>query len=247
MGMHDAAVRTPDTMALFLDVDGTLIEFADRPDAVSVPPDLPAALLAVAQRLDGALALVSGRSIAELDQLFAPVRLPASGLHGAEMRLDADGVKSTAIQLPAEVAATLRRELAAFAGVTLEDKGASVAVHYRASPGSAVQVYDMLARFVARTATPRLDLMVGELVYELKPFGFDKGSAIAQFMQHAPFAGRKPVFVADHPIDQAAFSAVSRLGGMGLSVGRLLPGATGWFSDPAAVRRWLRGIAEPVT
>jgi trehalose 6-phosphate phosphatase len=85
--------------------------------------------------------------------------------------------------------------------------------------------------------------MVGELVYELKPFGFDKGSAIADFMQSAPFSGRKPVFVADHPIDQAAFAAAARLGGMGLSVGRQLPGAAGWFSDPAAVRRWLQSMA----
>ncbi len=244
--MHDAAIRTPDTMALFLDVDGTLLEFAPRPDAVDVPADLPGMLIGAAERLDGALALVSGRPIAELDQLFAPVRLPASGLHGAEMRLEGSGAATEAQPLPADVAAILQRELAGFSGVTLEDKRASVAVHYRACPGSAGQIYDVLARVVARLEEPRLDLMVGELVYELKPFGFDKGSAIAHFMQSAPFAGRKPVFVADHPIDQAAFAAVARLGGMGLSVGRLLPGAAGWFSDPAAVRRWLHGIAETV-
>ena len=241
--MHDAAIRTPDTMALFLDVDGTLIEFAPRPDAVEVPTDLPATLATAALRLDGALALVSGRPLSELDSLFAPVRLPASGLHGAEMRIDVARPALVAERLPADVALALRHELIGLDGISLEDKGASIAVHYRAAPASAGRVYDILARYVSRPDTPQLDLMVGELVYELKPFGFDKGKAISQFMQAAPFAGRHPVFVADHPIDQAAFVAVARLGGMGLSVGQLLPGAAGWFSDPAAVRRWLKTVA----
>ncbi len=241
--MHDAAIRTPDTIALFLDVDGTLIEFASRPDAVVVPDDLPATLASAGHRLGGALALVSGRSIRELDHLFSPLKLPSSGLHGAEMRLHPDGEANVAHKLPVAVAATLRHQLAAFADVILEDKGASIAVHYRACPGNAGKVYDILARYVAQAAAPKLDLMVGELVYELKPFGFDKGSAIADFMRAIPFAGRKPVFVADHPIDQAGFVAAARLGGMGLSVGRQLPGAAGWFSDPAAVRRWLQTIA----
>jgi trehalose 6-phosphate phosphatase len=241
--MHDAAIRTPETMALFLDVDGTLLEFAADPESVVVPPGLASTLERALHRLNGALALISGRSIAELDRLFAPLRLPASGLHGAEMRVDPRQPATQAVDLPPEVAATLRRQVAGLAGVVVEDKRASVAVHYRAAPTHAAELYDLLARYVARADTPALDLMVGELVYELKPFGFDKGSALSQFMQSLPFAGRRPVFVADHPIDQAAFTVAAAMGGMGLSVGRQLPGAAGWFSSPEAVRSWLKGLA----
>jgi trehalose 6-phosphate phosphatase len=240
--MHDAAIRTPETMALFLDVDGTLIEFAARPEDVQVPKDLGSTLTAASRRLNGALALVSGRSIAELDRLFAPIRLPASGLHGAEMRTDPEQPPTVPAALPAAIAADIKRELAHISGVTIEDKRASIAVHYRAAPAYAAELYDILARYVSRTDTPALDLMVGELVYELKPFGFDKGSALSQFMQVPPFSGRRPVFVADHPIDQAAFVMATTLGGMGLSVGRQLPGAAGWFSSPAAVRSWLTSL-----
>ena len=241
--MHDAAIRTPDTMALFLDVDGTLIEFAPRPEDVLVPEDLAQTLQAAAQRLGGALALVSGRSIAELDKLFSPVRLPASGLHGAEMRSDPGKPATVPAALPPSVIDEIRHELTGIGGVLLEDKRASIAVHYRAAPAHAAELYDILARYIGRAGTPALDLMVGELVYELKPFGFDKGSAISLFLQSPPFSGRRPVFVADHPIDQAAFAMATALGGMGLSVGRQLPGAAGWFSSPAAVRSWLKTLA----
>jgi trehalose 6-phosphate phosphatase len=229
-------------MALFLDVDGTLLEFADRPEDVRVPQDLPAALRAATAHLNGALALVSGRAIADLDMLFAPVRLAASGLHGGEFRATANAEPVRRGALPEHYAAKLRAMLAGYAGIVVEDKSMSIAVHYRAAPRQAAALQRMLQDFVTGTTAPGLELMQGELVFELKPPGFDKGTAIRSFMQAAPFAGRRPVFVADHPIDQAAFETVAALNGLGISVGRPLPGAAAWFSRPAAVRAWLQTL-----
>jgi trehalose 6-phosphate phosphatase len=230
-------------MALFLDVDGTLIDFAASPDEAAAPPELPGILAAARRRVGGALALVSGRSIAELDRLMAPLQLPASGLHGAEIRLVPGGAFNTPDKLSAALVDALRGELTRYPGARVEDKGASVAIHYRAAPHLAPELHQLLTRYLGRAEGPPLELMVGELVYELKPPGFDKGTAIAAFMQRAPFAGRQPVFVADHPIDHAGFAKASALGGYGLSVGRLLPGAACWFPDTAAVRAWLKDLA----
>lgn len=243
----DPAHCPGDRMALFLDVDGTLIEFAPRPDEVRVPADLPAVLAHAEQALGGALALLSGRSIADLDRLTAPLRLRAIGLHGAECRADPNlPATSSRAKLPATMLAGIRALLAAFPGAWLEDKGPSAAVHYREMPALAPELGVALARHVDRAArdgsSPELDLMAGELVYEIKQAGFDKGSALSFFMTLAPFAGRRPVFVTDHAIDQAGLTAAASLGGCGLSVGGKLPGTAGWFRDPAAVRAWLREL-----
>jgi len=234
-------------MALFLDVDGTLIDFAPHPDEVHVPADLPDALAHAERALGGALALLSGRTIADLDRLTAPLRLRAIGLHGAESRADPNGPITSAAPLPASLVAAMRALLPPFPGTWLEDKGASAAVHFRAAPSSGPELGDALACYVDRAAhddaVPRLDLMAGELVYEIKQAGFDKGSALSLFMTLPPFAGRLPVFVTDHAIDQAGLEAAAALGGSGLSVGRKLPGAAAWFRDPAAVRAWLRDLS----
>jgi trehalose 6-phosphate phosphatase len=243
MALSKAGQHNSGEMALFLDVDGTLIDFAASPQAAKAHAELPAILQAASRRLGGALALVSGRSIVELDRLMAPLQLPSSGLHGAEMRLTPAGPATTPEHLPVEFVAALRIELAPYPGAKLEDKGASVAIHFRAAPHLAAELHELLTRYLRRVEAPPLDLMVGELVYELKPPGFDKGTAISAFMQCAPFAGRKPVFVADHPIDQAGFATAASLGGYGLSVGRLLQGAACWFTDTAAVRAWLKDLA----
>jgi trehalose 6-phosphate phosphatase len=236
-----------DRMALFLDVDGTLIEFAPRPDAVRVPPDLPDALASAERRLGGALALLSGRAIADLDRLMAPLRLRTVGLHGAEWRAAPDAPTTATVPLPLPLVAAARALLPAFPGTWLEDKGPSFAVHYRASPELGVELGAALARFAQRAAedgaNPRLELMAGELVYEIKPAGFDKGSALSRFMQLPPFVGRRPVFVTDHVIDQAGMQAALDLGGYALSVGQKLPGAVAWFRNPASVRAWLKGLA----
>jgi trehalose 6-phosphate phosphatase len=236
-------VQDPGALALFLDVDGTLIDFAATPEAARAPADLPAILQAASSRTAGALALISGRSIAELDRLMAPLQLPAAGLHGAEFRFTEAALPSTAASLPPQFVQKLAAETARFPGARFEDKGASVAIHFRAAPSLAAELHELLLRYLARAGTPPLELMVGELVYELKPPGFDKGTAIRAFMQHTPFTGRTPIFVADHVIDQAGFDTASSLGGYGLSVGSKLPGAIDFFPDTASVRAWLKGLA----
>ncbi len=240
--MHQAANPAPDQVALFLDFDGTLIDFAPRPEAVTVPPDLPATLERAGQRLDGALALLSGRTIAELDRLLAPARLRASGIHGAEMRADPDRPAAAACPLPTTMARTVRRILADFPGTLLEDKGVTLSVHFRAVPEIAGALHAVLAAYVADHEGQKLELVAGEKVFEIKPPGFDKGAALRHFMQMAPFTGRRPVFVSDHEIDQAGFDAALALGGEAFSVGSRLPGTTGSFDTPADVRAWLRTL-----
>jgi trehalose 6-phosphate phosphatase len=239
------AAPAADGLALFLDMDGTLIDFAATPDAVAVPDDLVPTLAAAARRVNGALALLSGRSIADLDRLTAPLALPASGLHGAEIRA-AFGEQVQVILhdgLPARMRPDLARLLAEFPAALLEDKGLSLAVHYRRAPGLQAELGNALLRYVAGGEVHGVELMAGELVYELKPAGFDKGRSLRYFMNLAPFAGRRPVFVSDHPIDQAGFDAADEGGGFGISVGRQMPGVARSLPDPTAVRAWLRRLS----
>lgn len=245
MDYHHAVIPQCDRIALFLDVDGTLIDFAPRPDAVVVPEGLPDVLEAASDVVGGALALVSGRTVEDLDRLFAPARLAASGLHGAEVRWNPDGCTETPVPaLPPSMRRSLKRLLEQFPGTVLEDKGPSLSVHYRAVPEFAETLHQAVRDWLEDNAPYPLDLMLGELVYEIKPTGFDKGSALRAFMERAPFAGRQPIYVADHPIDRAAFIAARALGGYGLSVGHRLDDAAGWFSDTGAVRQWLRQMSD---
>jgi trehalose 6-phosphate phosphatase len=239
-------VRAAGDLALFLDMDGTLIEFAPTPDAVIVPPDLVAVLEGAARRVGGALALLSGRSIAELDRLTAPLTLPASGLHGGEVRMQAGGAVDIVRHagLPERLRPDLADMLAAFPAAVVEEKGLSVAVHYRRAPELHVELGHVLRRYVTSGEVRGVELMAGELVYELKPAGFDKGRSLGEFMNLPPFAGRQPVFVSDHPVDQAGFDAAAALGGFGISVGRPLPGVAASLPNPTAVRAWLRRFAE---
>ena len=242
MNARNAPDDLPADSALFLDVDGTLLEFAPRPHEVRVPADLPPIIAACARRLSGALALVSGRAIAELDSLFVPLRLPASGLHGAETRAAPGADITRTPPLPRDVVEALMTATSPWGGVEVEDKGATLAVHYRAAPDAEAALRETLAQFATEQPV-KLSLMQGEFVFELKPPGFDKGSAISGFMRLPAFAGRRPVFISDHPIDEAGFAAARALGGFGLSVGRHLPGTAGWFANPAALRAWLAAMA----
>jgi trehalose 6-phosphate phosphatase len=236
----------PQEIGLFLDVDGTLLDLAPHPDAVEVPSALIDALAAAERRLDGALALVSGRRIATLDRLFAPLRLRASGVHGAEFRCLCGGpVRMLAErQMPAEARSELVRLLERFPGTFAEDKGASLAVHCRAVPCSAGELAADLARLTMRFAEFDLELAPGDLVFEIRLPGFDKGTAIESFMAKMPFRDRRPVFVADDAMDRAGFDAVLARGGLAYSVGRKLSGLSGCFPRPAAVRAWLGRLGE---
>jgi len=240
MSPFDEIWREPSRFALFLDFDGTLVALAARPEAVVVPPELPAILSAAAARLGGALAIVSGRRITDLDQLLAPADFAASGAHGNEIRL-APG--QTVMQLGADLTPAagdaLHRAIAGYPGAHLENKGITLAVHYRAEPGIAAALAEELARHVP----PGLEIVHGDHVFELRPVDIDKGNSLHRFMAQPPFARRRPVFITDHEIDHAGFAAAAAFDGFGLSVGRLLDGAAGHFEGPAQLRAWLADAA----
>lgn len=238
----------PGTIGLFLDVDGTLLDIAPRPEAVKVTADLLRDLAAAERAVDGALALVSGRPIEELDRLFAPLRLTASGVHGAELRRRPDGTVTTlaAGQLGNEAWEMLCRLLGEFPGSYAENKGVSFAVHYP-DPGTDIDRLEgalrALMQRITNPATP-LHLIAGHAVFELQLQGFDKGRAIRRFMKMPPFLGRRPVFVGDDKIDRAGFKTALKLGGLAYSVGIDMPGVSGKFANPDAVRAWLHGLGR---
>jgi trehalose 6-phosphate phosphatase len=228
---------------LFLDVDGTLIELTDSPFETYADAELKMLLVEAAERLGGAVALVSGRSIEYLDALFAPLRLPAAGLHGVERR-KASGVMHGASfvdsQLdPARVA--LDALVKIHPGTLLEDKGRTVAVHFRMAPQFESSVRDTVVA-VASKLSSNYHIQEGNMMLEIKPRGFTKGSAIKAFMHEPPFSGRKPVFVGDDLTDRDAFSAVEDLGGISIAVGDRVH-AQYRVENTAAVRAWLREIA----
>ncbi|MBV9551236.1 MAG: trehalose-phosphatase [Alphaproteobacteria bacterium] len=233
----------PADVALFLDVDGTLLDIAPRPDAVEVPPSLLRDLAAAAEAADGAVALVSGRPVAELDRLFAPLRLAASGVHGAELRLRPnDDVAALAEgRLGDEAWDALTRLLAGFPGSYAENKEVSFAVHYDDRGTDVAALKAALSRLMERMAAAgtATHLIAGHAVFELQLRGFDKGRAIRRFLDHPPFRGRRPVFIGDDEIDRAGFDTALALDGIAYSVGRRMPGLNGGFSSPAAVRAWL--------
>jgi trehalose 6-phosphate phosphatase len=237
---------SPRQIGLFLDVDGTLLDLAPSPDAVEVPEALLEDLAGAERRLDGALALISGRPIAALDRLFAPLRLRASGVHGAEMRRSADDASTwmTEARLPEEAWLDLLQLLQRFPGTFAENKGVGFTVHHRFAGAVAEPLAAALADFVAGLGELRIELASGHRVFEIRPSGIDKGTAIESFMTAAPFAGRRPVFVADDPLDHPGFAAALALGGLAYSVGTARPGLSGCFPRPEAVRAWLGRIAR---
>jgi trehalose 6-phosphate phosphatase len=233
-------------IGLFLDVDGTLLDLAPRPAAVEVPASLVDTLAAAERHLHGALALVSGRPIEQLDRLFAPLRLLASGVHGAQIRQSADGASRwlTRARLPDRAWVDLLRLLEEFPGTLAEHKGISFAVHYRNLAASEEELVVALGHFIAGLVERDLELIAGHRVFEIRLPGFDKGKAIKRFMAEKPFAGRRPVFVADDWMDRAGFDTALALGGFAFSVGAELPGLSGWFQRPEAVRTWIRQLAR---
>lgn len=226
--------------ALFLDVDGTLLDIAERPDEVAVPRTLIETLRRATDALGGAVAFVSGRTIAELDKLFHPLRLPTAGQHGAEMRL---GGTRPALRVVESPSPALRRTIAAamasVPGLLVEDKGLTIAVHYRAQPELGDTIGAQLAKIV-QDSGETADLMPGKFVWEVRPMHRDKGQAVRTFMADAPFKGRVPVFVGDDVTDADGFAMVEQLGGIALAVGDLHSPRAAAFRDAAAVRDWLR-------
>jgi trehalose 6-phosphate phosphatase len=225
---------------LFLDIDGTLVEFTDTPSQTFADDEVKVLLDHLTQRLAGAVALVSGRQINTMDQLFAPLQLPAAGLHGVERR-DATGTLHGA-KFEDHRLSRARKALALLAdtypGTIIEDKGRNIAVHFRLAP----QFGELVQRSVEAIAAPLFgdyQLQAGVMMVEIKPRGFTKGSAVASFMREPPFAGRRPVFVGDDLTDRDGFEAVEALGGTSISVGERVRGQY-QLDNVESVRGWLR-------
>ncbi len=243
--INNVAALGDGPLALFLDVDGTLLDLAERPDGVVTPAGLIATLKRTEHKLAGALALISGRPIDDLDRLFEPLRLRASGVHGAEMRFDPGGPATstpTPMELPQSLFDALTRAVAAFPGVIVENKRFSITVHYRLAPAAERPVREAVMRLID-SLRPVVEVMNAHCAIELKAPGFDKGGAIAAFLSTPAFGGRTPVFVGDDATDETGFALVAARGGYAYSVGRLLPGAIGVFPEPCAVRDWLAEFA----
>jgi trehalose 6-phosphate phosphatase len=228
---------------LFLDVDGTLIELSDTPLDTFADSELKSILANVAERLGGALALVSGRSVEYLDALFAPLRLPTAGLHGVERRKasgDMHGASFVDSQLD-RARVTLAALVKANPGTLLEDKGRTVAVHFRLAPQCESTFTDAMRAVAAQMGT-NYHIQAGNMMLEVKPRGFSKAAAIKAFMQEPPFSGRKPVFVGDDLTDQEGFKTVEDMGGISIAVGERVHGQYR-VADTATVRSWLQDIA----
>lgn len=229
---------------LFLDVDGTLLDIAPTPDAVVVDPSLAGLLQRVRDALDGALALVSGRSLEQLDALFAPNAWPAAGLHGLERR-DADGrIHHAGPADPALDAArqSLSDVVARAPGALLEDKGRSLALHYRAAP-ALEHVLRREIRAIAARLGSDFHVLEGRRVLELKPVAATKARAIEAFLSEAPFAGRRPMFIGDDVTDLDGFAAVEAAGGVSIAVGDRVE-AMVRVASPRDVRALLADLAE---
>ena len=237
--MTEPEIQQGRECCLFLDIDGTLLDIAPTPHDVHVDESLRALLRRVERACDGALALVSGRTISDIDELFDPLYLPVAGVHGCERR-DGHGYwRRECDRSPAFVAfcETLRAAVGSIEGVLLEDKDCGVALHYRLRP----QMQDALRRTLERLA-PAIPathvLLEGDEVIEVKPSACDKGSAVESFLSETPFAGRFPIFIGDDVTDRDGFDAVRRRGGLAVAVGRNVHSE--WqLADPGAVRRWL--------
>lgn len=231
--------------ALFLDVDGCLLDFADRPEDVQVPDGLCDALARLSRALDGAVAFVSGRRVAQVDGLFAPLRLPTAGLHGLELRDDETGVAPPlhAIGDLGKVREAAEQVVRAHPGARVEDKGAAIALHWRAAPAARSPMEALAASALAQL--PGYRLQHGNCVVELRPAQGDKGAAVRRLMELVPFAGRVPVFAGDDLTDEDGFSAANHLGGLSVRVGDRQPSlATHTLVDTAALRDWLHEAAS---
>ena len=234
----------PTITAFFLDVDGTLLGFKERPEDVVADDALLDLLRRLGDKADGAVALVSGRMISDLDRIVAPLALPAGGVHGAELRFAVgrrEAAAGTAIAAVREAAAGF---VGAHPGLRLEDKGgAAIALHYRQAP----ERKDEVRAFLERTVTDdALTIQHGKMVAEVKPAGCHKGKAIEALMATPPFAGRVPLFMGDDLTDEHGFETVDQLGGVSVKIGGAdEPTVAGHrLDDTSAVRDFLGHLCK---
>jgi trehalose 6-phosphate phosphatase len=230
--------------AVLLDIDGTLLDFAPTPREVWVPPGLARTLNHLVRRTNGALALVSGRSINDIDLIFAPDVFPAIGGHGAEMRINLADEPGAAMQMDKE----LKRRLAVIAklspGILLEDKGYSLALHYRLAPHAEKAIYEAVSLIRADLPSAPIEVLPGKLVCEIKLAGFTKATGVLELMKREPFKGRRPFFIGDDVTDESVFAIMPDLNGLAFSVGRRAKGVAAHFDAPSDVREFLAHLLD---
>ena len=230
--------------AVLLDIDGTLLDFAPTPREVWVPPGLARTLNHLVRRTNGALALVSGRSINDIDLIFAPDIFAAIGGHGAEMRINPADEPGAAMQMDKE----LKRRLAVIAklspGILLEDKGYSLALHYRLAPHAEKAIYEAVSLIRADLPNAPIEVLPGKLVCEIKLAGFTKATGVLELMKHEPFKGRRPFFIGDDVTDESVFAIMPDLDGLAFSVGRRAKGVAAHFDAPSDVREFLAHLLD---
>jgi len=229
--------------AVFLDFDGTLVELVDDPQAVAIEPAALDRLEVLQAELAGALAVVSGRRIADLDRFLAPMRFAAAGVHGLERRVRPDGEteRLAGPEVLDDVREKLAQPLRDNPRLTLEDKGTALVLHYRTAP----DLKEVAEQAMAEATAGRHDLAVmnGDNIVEVHPAGMDKGQALAAMMKDAPFAGRVPIYVGDDTTDEFALEHVRDAGGVSIKVGDKHSVADFRLADVAAVHRWLAASA----
>jgi trehalose 6-phosphate phosphatase len=232
--------------AILLDIDGTLLDLMPTPREVWVPPGLSTTLKGLLERTSGALALVSGRSLNDIDLIFAPDQFPAVGGHGAEMRPDPDAEAVAAHAPPLDK--ELKRRLATIAklspGILLEDKGYSLALHYRLAPHAEKAIYAAVSLIRADLPNAPIEVLPGKCVCEIKHSGFTKASGVRELMTHEPFIGRRPLFIGDDVTDESVFAILPEFDGLCFSVGRRAQGVAGQFDSPTDVRAFLASLLE---
>ena len=232
--------------AILLDVDGTLLDLMPTPREVWVPPGLAKTLNRLLVRTNGALALVSGRSLNDIDLIFAPDQFPAVGGHGAEMRIEPDSESVAAHAPPLDK--ELKRRLAAIAklspGILLEDKGYSLALHYRLAPHAEKAIYAAVSLIRADLPNAPIEVLPGKCVCEIKHSGFTKATGVRELMTREPFKGRRPLFIGDDVTDETVFAIMPDFDGLAFSVGRRAKGVAGHFDAPSDVREFLTHLLD---
>src|ERR1700759_1462035 len=224
--------------AILLDIDGTLLDLMPTPREVWVPPGLSETLKHLTERTSGALAMVSGRSLNDIDLIFAPDIFRAVAGHGAEMRLSV-GVEADDVHAP-PMDKELKRRLAAIAklspGILLEDKGYSLALHYRLAPHAGEGIYDGVAAIRAELPNASIEVLPGKFVFEIKHSGFTKASGVRELMKQEPFKDRRPLFIGDDVTDETVFAIMPDMNGLAFSVGRRAQGVNGHFDETRDLR-----------
>jgi trehalose 6-phosphate phosphatase len=231
--------------AILLDIDGTILDLAPSPQEVWVPAELRQTLARLNTLTDGAVALVSGRPLNDIDLIFSPLELAAIGGHGAEMRTAAGKAPMARV---APLDPVLRRKLAGLRelgrGILAEDKGYSLALHYRLAPEKADELRAAVETICTEAKPGSIEILPGKFVVEIKAAGISKANAVCDLMAYPPFTNRNPIFIGDDTTDEPVFGIISKFGGLGFSVGRIAAEVTGHFDKPESVRAWLARIAD---